>query len=391
MPRHTSASMSSKSSKSSCDTTFSHSSHHTYKTDITSYSDNRPSPKRCDTAPFSKQQSAQAPNNRQEQDSRRLSTSSVDTYASTDESEDEEEYSGSKQSPKLRNHCFVPDAIPSTPPDFAQLFPSTRRLLIQHDDSTPDGNMNVRVDTEVITTSGKRRKMTLFHLRMKNLAERQFSLRRYARDSGREIVTSKRKYVKPLPAEFQCGKPCFQRSHTDPVNNLSRKSSREQDSGYETDDEDDDELEKSLRAFTLQSGIKATIPTNSIHLEFSNYAQVIVEPRRGSQGKEYGFEYWGEVYTWKRRLVRDEGEIIQTYDLVNANTGKKVAAMMPDALSRKETDFEASQGGWIPASSMRITQNGVTDDLGDVIVATGLISLTDDCIQRNLQQEKRSL
>ncbi|MBE7181245.1 MAG: hypothetical protein INR71_08560, partial [Terriglobus roseus] len=38
---------------------------------------------------------------------------------------------------------------PATPSDFAELFPSSRELLIRHDDTTVDGNMNLRVDADV--------------------------------------------------------------------------------------------------------------------------------------------------------------------------------------------------------------------------------------------------
>lgn len=247
--------------------------------------------------------------------------------------------------------------------------------MIQHDDSTADGNMNLRVDTDVTTRSGRRRKMTLFHLRMQDIAERKFSVRRYWRNSGREVANSKRKYTHPLPNNFS--KPSMRRSSTAP--NIQKPEPRRQDSGYESDEEADDFLEK-LRAFTIANDIKATVPTDSIRLEFSNYAQVVVDPVSHGERKQYDFEYWGEQYTWRKRLLRDGSDIITSYELVNLKTQQKVASIVPDALSAEETEFEAAQGAWVPASSMRILQKDVSDDLGDVIVTTGLIALTDDCI-----------
>ncbi|KAK4964112.1 hypothetical protein LTR28_004044, partial [Elasticomyces elasticus] len=75
---------------------------------------------------------------------------SVDTYASTipscnDLQEDVSEY----EVPAYRQDYCYSDALPATPQDFAELFPSHRRLLIRHDDSTLDGNMNLRIDCQV--------------------------------------------------------------------------------------------------------------------------------------------------------------------------------------------------------------------------------------------------
>jgi len=309
----------------------------------------------------------------------RSSTASIDTYASTEASEEDLPSLSLDNFPRDRKQCFEPDAIPSTPADFAELYPTSRRIMIQHDDSTVDGNMNLRVDTDVTTRSGRRRKMTLFHLRMQDLAERKFSLRRYWRNSGREVATSKRKYVTPLPPGFKPPKPGMRRASTAPE--LQRPIPRRQDSGYESDEEEDDFLEK-LRHFTIANDIKATIPTDSIRLEFSNYAQVILEPVCQKDRKQYDFEYWGEQYTWRKRALRDGHEIITSFELINLGTQQKVSSIVPDALSDEETAFEASQGAWVPACSMRLLQPDISDDLGDVIMTTGLIALTDDYIPR---------
>ncbi|KAJ9656318.1 hypothetical protein H2198_005001 [Neophaeococcomyces mojaviensis] len=359
------------SRKSSCESTFSRTSRQTYQTDLTSYSQ-QPSIKKNGSATSYKQTSLQKADSFYDEGLGRSSTSSIATYASTQASEEDLPSLSLNNFPQERQQCFDPDAIPTTPADFAELFPTTRRILIQHDDSTTDGNMNLRVDTDVTTKSGRRRKMTLFHLKMKDLAERQFSLRRYWRNSGREVASSKRQYVKPLPLSVA-------RSPKAPA--FKRPVPQRQDSGYHSED-DDDELEESLQAFTFANGIKATIPTNSVRLEFSNYAQVIVEPHVNGEKKQYDFEYWGEYYSWRKRAVRDGKEIINSYELINLQTLKKVASIVPDALSPEEVDFEAAQGAWIPASSMRLLQKDISDDLGDVIVATGLIALTDDCIPR---------
>lgn len=78
--------------------------------------------------------------------------SSVGTYASTVEDDDAAglpEY----EVPEY-TQPYAPTAVAATPSDFSELFPSHRRLTVRHDDSTIDGNMNLRIDTEV-TMHGK--------------------------------------------------------------------------------------------------------------------------------------------------------------------------------------------------------------------------------------------
>ncbi|KAK5080580.1 hypothetical protein LTR05_008523 [Lithohypha guttulata] len=375
MSRSTTSSLGRISNQSSCESTFSRASQKTYRTDLTSRTNTRPSIKHYPTAPTLKQLLAHEEQILDDQSFARSSTSSIDTYASTQASEEDLPCLSLDDFPRERRQCFDPDAIPSTPADFAELFPSTQRLMIQHDDSTLDGNMNLRLDIDFTSKSGRRRKMTLFHLRMHDLKERKFSLRRYWRNSGREVSSCKRKYIHDIPAGL---KPNMRRSSTAPE--LHRRDVSRHDSGYESDNDDEDDFMEKLRAFTIAKNLKATIPTNGIQIEFSNYAQVVMEPACHDDRKQYSFEYWGKQYTWKKRPLRDGDETITSYELVNVETHQKMASMVPDALSAEETSFELSQGAWIPASSMRILQQNISDDLGDVIVATGLIALADDCI-----------
>ncbi|KAK9582619.1 hypothetical protein V6Z92_006797 [Aspergillus fumigatus] len=92
---------------------------------------------------------------------------STSTYASTIPSTDglpeDPQYEVIDRKPEI----YATDAIPSSPTTFAELFPSSRRLLIRHDDSTLDGNMNLRVDTLVPRRGGYQQDVILFHLRIK--------------------------------------------------------------------------------------------------------------------------------------------------------------------------------------------------------------------------------
>lgn len=292
-----------------------------------------------------------------------------------------------------RRQGYLPsEAVPSNPPIFADLFPSSRRLRIRHDDTTLDGNMNLRVDTLVTQRNGYQQDVILFHLRMYDLYPRRFSLRRYCRDSGREVCHSTRKPVSSRNEK----RSLFSRPWSSMLSALRPGSSgnqgisprnilRRQDSGNKFNDGD-----LSCRNGGSDSGDKLS---NTIMLEFSNYAHVEVNRRGTNAAKKYEYEYWSTKYQW-RRGMRKEGDLREaSYHLVNLKTGKTVAHLVPDILTPLEAVEEASKGGWIPPSSMWINDSFVYDkmpDIADVIVATGLAVLVDDCIHRRWHSKGRS-
>jgi hypothetical protein len=263
------------------------------------------------------------------------------------------------------------DLRPSTPQDFADYFPSARRLYIRHDDTTYDGNMNLRVDTEDPFSKYKSN-VQLFHMRMHDLKKREFSLRRYERSSGREVCHSSRKYAKPaserrpnltrsvsnaFASALRSTKPEIKRQNSG-LSTHSSKSMRpvqRQDSGYGSS-QDEDEVESSK---TL-----VQIPTNTLRLEFSNYAQVEVKRRGAKSSKRYEFEYWGHTYTWKRVTEKDgEGKAV-SYHL---HMGDKVVAhIVPEMRSPLQVSEEDAAGGWVPPCSMWISDQSVLEALTDV-------------------------
>ena len=307
---------------------------------------------------------------------------SVVTYASTEDSDDEDDDTMDQRQKRLRRTIYASDAIPASAPDFAELFPSTSKLLIHHDDSTADGNMNLRLDTEISTSHGRKVKMTLFHLRMTDLSDRKFSLRRYCRDSGREVCHSARKYVKPL--EGRGGqRSSLSRAITSASQKLHKYKSRRQqdDSGYETDD---NLAEEKLQLFTALSEVEATIATDTIRLEFSNYALVEVKPVHSL--KAYNFEYWGVMYQWQCPT----GENAK-YLLVDLTSQIVIAQIRPELLTRRHQLEEELEGAWIRPSKMRIIDRAVIEDhrtdIADVIVATGLVVLVDSHVRRAAQRQ----
>lgn len=347
--------------------------------------------------------------------------SSVDTFDSALDSNDDltrdvdmDSYDDCPEIPPLpiyTHQVLDPHVCPSTPQDFGKLFPSRDRLSIRHDDFTPDGNLNLRVDTVV---PGRRRQtMQLFHLRMYDLAKREFSLRRYCRDSGREVCNSKRKYVDApaapaldpalAPADEQ--RPGITRSVSSAFRSFgarkpltrtnsgashlsagSKKSGKRPISGasYEGGDELASHFSRVLSFDRTTAPAKQKpLATNSIKLEFSNYARVDVARCGSGASKRYEFEWWGHRYTWKRITDKTLGSV--SFHLVRDGSSTPVAHIVPETRSPTQVMADEEAGGWVPPCHMWISDQSIVDaatDVADVIVSTGLMALVDDCIKQ---------
>jgi hypothetical protein len=295
---------------------------------------------------------------------------SSETYASTIPSYEDLHGDSAADLSDYADEYIQCDATPSTSAEFAELFPSTRRLKLRHDDTTLDGNMNLRVDTDASVGSGQRRDVTLFHLRMKDLLKREFSLRRYCRDSGREVCHSFRKQASSQPTPQK--RPGLQRSMSSAFASFRGKQEpkspaglKRADSGYESLYGDgDDDMDAKLSQNSNQR--PASQPTSKITLEFSNYAHVDVKRRGAKASKRYDFDYWGTNYFW-RRVIKKDGETREvSYHLVNGNTTQTVAHIVPEPMTPGQIEEEAAKGGWIPPCSMWISDDeilngGLTD------------------------------
>ncbi|KAI5868595.1 hypothetical protein GGS23DRAFT_38691 [Durotheca rogersii] len=338
--------------------------------------------------------------------------SSVETYssqASSDESEDADsegslDYSDIPPLPVYRHEIEEINVRPSTPDEFAALFPSMNRLNVRHDDFTPDGNMNLRVDTVVL---GKRRKtIQLFHLRMYDLNKREFSLRRYCRDSGREVCGSKRKYVEPAIPR----RPKLQRSMSNAMRTFTRRptlsrsptaapvftskgrpstSDSSVTHSVEADDDFTDVLSQSLSGDKKEKS--RPVATNTIKLEFSNYARVDVKRRGNKNNKRYEFEWWGHKYSWKR--VSDKHTESVAFHLLRDGQSTPVAHIVPEIRSPTQADADERAGGWVPPCHMWLSDQSLVDaatDVADIVIATGLIALVDNCIKERWQTKAKA-
>lgn len=301
---------------------------------------------------------------------------STETYASTIPS-----FEDLAQKPQFevvddRYEVFPSEAVPSTPSIFGDLFPSTRRLQIKHDDTTIDGNMNLRVDTLAPLHGCQLHEVTLFHLRMHDLRDRKFSLRRYCRDSGQEVCHSSRKYQQPSADR----RASLQRSLSTVLSSLRPKSEptsptspslKRHDSGYNSGseehhfdiDEVDEDWDEDAES-TYPS--RDSVPTPTIQLEFSNYAHVDVKRSGTRSSKRYEYEYWCAKYQWKRASRKDGDFKEISYHLINTTTSKSIAHIIPDPLSPLEVVEEDSKGGWVPPSSMWISDPSIFAKMKDV-------------------------
>ena len=277
----------------------------------------------------------------------------VDSYTSTISSTDDNDDLPPLKISDYNSQPTTSSVFPATPREFADYFPSSHRLSIRHDDTTDDGNMNLRVDTVATPSTEWKPALTLFHLRMYDLKDREFSLRRYSRDSGNEVCHTRRKYLKPSVAR----RPVLQRSVSNALSNLRPKSDHKttalkslqrQDSGYDSMSDEEDEEKSALH--TPSRADDVTIPSNTITVDFSNYAHLEVNRRGAKSSKRYDFEYWGTKYSWKRATIRSGSFNEISYHLVD-NSHNAVAHIVPVPLSNFEARDEEAKGGWVASRS----------------------------------------
>jgi hypothetical protein len=322
--------------------------------------------------------------------------------------------------PMYTHDVIEPNVRPSSPQDFARLFPSLNRLSIRHDEYTSDGNMNLRIDT--VVTGRRRTAIQLFHLRMYDLAKREFSLRRYCRDSGREVCNSKRLYSEPAASKISkkekhekkdksegSSRPSLQRSMSSAIKSLgggstkqpairrtnsgnsffssksssaksSKSSSRSSkrhdakdsysscggDVGYIVD-ADSREFLASNRpgSAAKQHKQQKAEASNTIKLEFSNYARVDVHRRGSSKSKRYEFDWWSHHYAWKRTTDKDLG-LVSFHLIRDGHTEAPVAHIVPESRSPSQIYADETAGGWVPPCFMWIEDESVLDAVTDV-------------------------
>lgn len=316
------------------------------------------------------------------------------TYASTITADLPDENEEDEILPANRPAMFLPDnLVAASPKDFAELFPSARKLLIKHDDTTIDGNMNLRIDTSVKTTSGQLKDMTLFHLRMHDLKRRDFSVRRYCRDSGREVCHSSRKPEQPQAKKERSSgtfSSALRKLGSGPRSPRTNSNGlRRQDSGYSSMDGNNNDLSEKG---SVTSSDDSNLPlSNDLSLEFSNYARFRLAFGARDE-RRYNFEYYGLGYSWERVVepTPTADGVATSYYLQRLWDKVILAQITPMELTAEEARVESRKGGWIPPSVLCMTDRSVADgpaDVADVVVVTGLMALTDDTIRRRFEAQ----
>jgi len=305
---------------------------------------------------------------------------SVETYASTASSGAEEFISAIPDYLASGPNEFVAGTSlrESTTQTFSELFPSTKRLLIQHDDTTSDGNMNLRVETQVAGQNSETERVQLFHLRMHDLRDREFSLRRYCRSSGREVCHSVLKRIKQTsqatgPRRLSNAFSTIRRKASSAASSMasvkrttsnrgsissrsgSRHSTFGSQGGFDDEVYGDDSGES--------SNVEVSIDSSIIKLEFSNYACVEIQCRGRKSSKRYKFEYWGNRYTWNR--VKTDSAY--SFHLIkDGKATNPVAHIIPELRSLREQKQDEADGGWVQPCSMWIADKSVLDSLTDL-------------------------
>jgi hypothetical protein len=288
------------------------------------------------------------------------STGSFSSSNSTSPSEGQFSTHSDFKIPFSPHDVYPSDAIPATSQDFAALFPSDRKLLIHHDDATSDGNMNLRVET-IVQGPGGPRKLILFHLRMHDLKDRQFSFRRYCRDSGREICHSERQRLVEKSRS----------SHLNAQRSLSLALSpfrQEFMSG-----EDNLALQKEAHRSNRDdhnsgspTGTCSPALSDTTRLQFSNYAHIDLNKRGPKKSRRYEYEFRGTKYEWKRHTRYDDNVQTISYHLINQKTSRSIAHITPACLTARQAREEEESGGWVPPCSLQITDRSTFRKLTDV-------------------------
>jgi hypothetical protein len=293
--------------------------------------------------------------------SSRSSSGLINTYASTTQP--------GFDLPATGHAVYPSNGLPSTPIDFARLFTPNRKLLIHHDDSTSDGNMNLRVDTEVRDSHGRSRKVILFHLRMHDLKGRRFSLRRYCRGSGQQICSSSRNHS-PTPILTSASPNPKQllghASHQPRLHHAGTLSHHKSISGQDSARDSIRKLHQSpLKAEVSSSETDRSNP-DTIQLSFSDRSHIEFRKRGLKRSKRYEYELWGTKYQWRRQIYH-RGHLQEvSYHLINIETSKSIAHITPETLTAREAQEEEDFGGWVPPCTMQITDRRLFRSLNDV-------------------------
>jgi hypothetical protein len=188
------------------------------------------------------------------------------------------------------------------------------------------------------------------------------------------VCNSKRKYIDPVENRH----PILQKSVSTAVKTLTGRpilhrvptsgslfSPKSRPGTSHSTTVADDELTSSFEhSHVREQKQKARlVPSNTVKLEFSNYARVEVR-RHGHKSKKYEFEWWDHKYTWRRVVDKLTGTI--SFHLFRDGSNTPVAHMVPETRTPNQIDVDEHAGGWIPPYHMWISDQSLIDVQTDV-------------------------
>jgi hypothetical protein len=338
------------------------------------------------------------------------SQSSLGTYSSTNTSSDVSNqgtvalpWPTSSVQPTTGKHPSpwdVKGISKSSPKDFVELFPSSKPLYICHDSTTSDGEMNLRVFSDITSAgSSKAEYMSLFHLRMHDIEDRKFSLRRYFRNSGRKGCSSilsdarlrSKTRSKTRFSFSMSSKRTSRAGSTHSENDVSasetkgdmgnskgsrtslsswfrRRGSRSShaSSASGNDASDCDEDDNAVNAVNVAA---TRVSGDKIALEFSNYSRVDVV-RYSTWRIGYTFDYWGHAYEWRRTSGKNLfGQWMywcHSFHLYRKGKDKKPIVSITPRDNKSLGSGYFTHGTWVTPSEMRFLDNDILNGSSDI-------------------------
>ena len=137
----------------------------------------------------------------------------------------------------------------------------------------------------------------------------------------------------------------------------SRHNSISSRAGY--DDSDNEDL------IQKESTVNVSFASNTMRMEFSNYAKVDIKRRGSTSSKRYDFEYWDSMYSWKR-VVEKGDRTKDSYHLLKDNGTTAIAHIVGNMLTRSEVLKEKQEGYWVQPCSLWISDQRAVNSLTEL-------------------------
>lgn len=256
-------------------------------------------------------------------------------------------------------------AIPSTPKNFSQLFPSYDTLFLHLNNEAEDDNITLSVATA--TSEGIRPLVQLFCLKLQDIRRREFSLRRYHRSSKREVCHTSRVHRRHVRKRTR-----VRRSISNSISSIhSMSSGRRSSASSRMSSQVSSSSGAGSEAFQSNSiparnenflhRPSSPEPTNQIKMTFSSHTHVDLFRKGKGFGKRkyYKFDYWGTKYHWRRRIEDGPFGVVIQYSLYEVPGQSLLAQIRVQQVEEVEGHDPNVFRGWLPHARMRIVHEKI--------------------------------